>query len=67
MTCRNKEMEENLRSEVVALAPGRDWAGGLCNARLRTALCPAYAMAHHLQRATASSTMSMEKSRHERV
>jgi len=34
MTCCNKEMEENLRSEVVALAPGRDCAGVLCNARL---------------------------------
>ena len=63
----NKETAEKLLSEVVALAPGRDCAGVLRNARLRPAFCPAYSMAHHLQRAGASSATNVEESLHERV
>jgi len=35
ITCYNKNMAENLRSEVVALEPGSDFAEVLDNARLR--------------------------------
>jgi len=40
ITCYNKKMAENLRSEVVALEPGSDSAEVLDNARLRRRSAP---------------------------
>ena len=67
MTCHNRQTAEKLREEVVAMAPGRDCTGVLGNSRLRPASRLAYSMAHHLQRAAASSTTNVEEALHERV